>query len=154
MGLIYTAKISIEKLWFPAMQRFRSKIDWWVMGFVICLTGMLIQLLLTMYAKGTMVEYPEHTAVYVLTIAMIWWPVWTTRYTVANGQLNIRCMWLNRNIPMADIQGVSPTSNSVSSPALSLDRLKVDYLKDGKIKSVLVSPKDKQGFTSLLMSKI
>lgn len=124
------------------------------MGFVICLTGMLIQLLLTMYAKGTMAEYPEHTAVYVLTIAMIWWPVWTTRYTVANGQLNIRCMWLNRNIPMADIQGVSPTSNSVSSPALSLDRLKVDYLKDGKIKSVLVSPKDKQGFTSLLMSKI
>ncbi|ENV84322.1 hypothetical protein F941_00242 [Acinetobacter bouvetii DSM 14964 = CIP 107468] len=154
MGLIYTAKISIEKLWFPAMQRFRSKIDWWVMGFVICLTGMLIQLLLTMYAKGTMAEYPEHTAVYVLTIAMIWWPVWTTQYTVANGQLNIRCMWLNRNIPMADIQGISPTSNSVSSPALSLDRLKVDYLKDGKIKSVLVSPKDKQGFTSLLMSKI
>lgn len=153
MGLIYTAKISIEKLWFPAMQRFRSKIDWWVMGFVICLTGMLIQLLLTMYAKGTMAEYPEHTAVYVLTIAMIWWPVWTTQYTVANGQLNIRCMWLNRNIPMADIQGISPTSNSVSSPALSLDRLKVDYLKDGKIKSVLVSPKDKQGFTSLLMSK-
>ncbi|WP_026253438.1 PH domain-containing protein [Acinetobacter bouvetii] len=136
------------------MQRFRSKIDWWVMGFVICLTGMLIQLLLTMYAKGTMAEYPEHTAVYVLTIAMIWWPVWTTQYTVANGQLNIRCMWLNRNIPMADIQGISPTSNSVSSPALSLDRLKVDYLKDGKIKSVLVSPKDKQGFTSLLMSKI
>ena len=153
MGLIYTAKISIEKLWFPAMQRFRSKIDWWVMGFVICLTGMLIQLLLTMYAKGTMAEYPEHTAVYVLTIAMLWWPVWTTRYTVANGKLNIRCMWLNRNIPMADIQGVSPTSNSVSSPALSLDRLKVDYLKDGKIKFVLVSPKDKQGFTSLLMSK-
>ena len=53
------------------MQKFHTKIDWWVLGFLIAMTGLLVQLLFTMYAKGTMVEYPEHTIVYILTIAVI-----------------------------------------------------------------------------------
>lgn len=107
------------------MQKFYSKIDWWVLGFLIAVTGLLVQLLLTMYAKGTMVEYPEHTAVYVLTIAVLWWPVFNTRYSIQNDTLTIRCMFLKWVIPLANIQQISKTSNPISSPALSLDRLKI-----------------------------
>lgn len=128
------------------MQKFHTKIDWWILGFLIAMTGLLIQLLFTMYAKGTMVEYPEHTTVYILTIAVIWWPVLNTRYIVQDEVLTIHSLFLKWRIPVANIQKVSKTNNSISSPALSLDRLKIEYMKDGKIKQVLVSPRDQQAF--------
>ena len=132
------------------MQKFRSKKDWWILGFIIAMTGLLIQLLLTMYAKGTMAQYPVHTLTYVLTIAVLWWPVWNTQYRVEADQLVITCMFLTWKIPLSSIQQVSPSTNSVSSPALSLDRLRIDYLKEGKAKFVLVSPKDKTAFCQAL----
>lgn len=128
------------------MQKFHSKIDWWILGFVIAMTGLLVQLLFTMYAKGTMVEYPEHTMVYIFTIAVLWWPVFSTAYTIGNNTLVIRSMFLKWVIPLENIKTVSKTNNSISSPALSLDRLKIEYLKDGKMKQILVSPRDQQGF--------
>jgi len=128
------------------MQKFHTKIDWWILGFLIAMTGLLIQLLYTMYAKGTMVEYPEHTAVYILTIAVIWWPVFNTRYIIENEALIIHSLFLKWHIPLKNIQNISKTNNSISSPALSLDRLKIEYMKDGKIKQVLVSPRDQQAF--------
>ena len=132
------------------MQKFRSKKDWWVIGFIIAMTGLLLQLLFTMYAKGTMSQYPIHTVTYVLTIAVLWWPVVNTQYRIEQNCLVITSMFLKWTIPLADIQKVSPSNNSVSSPALSLDRLKVDYQKDGTVKSVLVSPKDQQKFKQAL----
>ena len=106
------------------MQKFHSKIDWWILGFVIAMTGLLVQLLFTMYAKGTMVEYPEHTMVYIFTIAVLWWPVFSTTYAIGNNTLTIRSMFLKWVIPLENIKTVSKTNNSISSPALSLDRLK------------------------------
>ena len=132
------------------MQKFHSKIDWWILGFVIAMTGLLVQLLFTMYAKGTMVEYPEHTMVYIFTIAVLWWPVFSTTYAIGNNTLTIRSMFLKWVIPLENIKTVSKTNNSISSPALSLDRLKIEYLKDGKMKQILVSPRDQQGLCKKL----
>lgn len=132
------------------MQKFHSKIDWWVLAFLICMTGLLVQLLLTMQAKGTMEAYPVHTAVYLLTIVVIWWPVWNTRYRVSEDCLTIRCLFLSWRIPLAQIQKVSPSNNSVASPALSLNRLKIDYQQDGVNKFVLVSPRHQDKFCAAL----
>ena len=132
------------------MQKFRSKKDWWILGFIIAMTGLLLQLLLTMYAKGNMVQYPVHTFTYVLTIVVLWWPVWSTQYRIEAEQLVIISMFLTWKIPLSAIQKISPSSNSVSSPALSLDRLRIDYQKQGKAKFILISPKDKQAFTLAL----
>lgn len=132
------------------MQKFRSKKDWWILGFIIAMTGLLLQLLLTMYAKGNMAQYPVHTFTYVLTIAVLWWPVWNTQYRIEAEQLVITSMFLTWKIPLSAIQKISPSNNSVSSPALSLDRLRIDYQKQGKAKFILISPKDKQAFTQAL----
>lgn len=132
------------------MQKFRSKKDWWILGFVIAMTGLLLQLLLTMYAKGSMAQYPVHTLIYVLTIAVLWWPVWSTQYRIEEEQLVVSSMFLTWKIPLSTIQKISPSNNSVSSPALSLDRLRIDYQKQGKAKFILISPKDKQAFTQAL----
>mgnify|MGYP001575429294 FL=1 len=132
------------------MQIFRSKIDWWVLGFLICLTGLLLQLLLTMQAKGTLLQFPVHAAVYVMTMAFVWWPAWNTKYTVDEEYLSIRCLFLTWKIKRSEIQSISKTNNSVASPALSLKRLKVDYLKEGESKFVLVSPRNQQAFCDAL----
>lgn len=128
------------------MQKFSSKKDWWVVAFVICLSGLLIQLLLTMQSRGTLITYPLHTATYVFTVVIMWWTLFNTRYVIENNQLFIRCLFIKWQIPLADIQRVSKTNNSMASPALSLDRLKIEYSKNGQNKVVLVSPKYKQEF--------
>ncbi|KAF1015411.1 MAG: hypothetical protein GAK29_04567 [Acinetobacter bereziniae] len=135
------------------MQKFRSKIDWWVLGFLIAMTGLLIQLLFTMYAKGTMAEYPEHTAVYILTIAVIWWPALNTRYIIQENSLTIHCLFLKWNIPLANIQKMTPSHDSIASPALSLDRLKIEYIKEGEHKQILVSPRNRQAFIEAVQTK-
>ena len=132
------------------MKKFRSKKEWWVLAFVICMTGLIVQLLVTMYAKGNILAYPVHAATYMLTVIVLWWPILNTRYIVDDEYLIIHSMFLKWKIKRSDIQGISTTNNSVASPALSLDRLKVDYIKDGKAKFVLISPKAKTAFLTAL----
>lgn len=118
------------------------------------MTGLLLQLLITMFTKGTAYQFPVHTAVYVITILVLWWPVFNTKYTIKAGQLTIRCLFLRWSIPLSDIQKVSVTNNSVASPALSLDRLKIDYLKDGKAKFILVAPRNKAKFCEAIEQQL
>lgn len=132
------------------MQTFRSKKDWWILGFIIAATGILLQMLWSMQLRGTLEEYPEHGIVYALVIVMMWWPVVNTRYVVTQDYLIIHSMFLKWTILRNQIQNITPSNNPLSSPALSLDRLKIDYQKDGKNKSVLISPKDKQKFIKVL----
>ena len=133
-----------------SMQVFRSKKDWWLVAFLICMSGLLLQLLLTMQAKGTMQQYPLHTAVYVLTIIILWWPLWSTRYVVDNGVLTIKSLWLSWQIPLSTIRSIQPTEHSIIAPALSLKRLRIDYTEDGVQKFILVSPKDQAAFIKVL----
>ena len=135
------------------MHVFRSKKDWWLLAFLICMSGLLLQLLLTMQAKGTMVQYPVHTAVYILTIILIWWPVWSTRYIVQDGQLTIKSLWLSWQIPLHTIQQIQPTDHSEIAPALSLKRLKVSYTLAATEKYVLISPKDPEGLIQAIQAQ-
>ena len=73
-------------------------------------------------------------------------PVWLligTRYLLDDEQLTIFCGPFRWRVPLAEISAVTPTRNALSSPALSLDRLRIDY---GKGCSVLIAPTDKSGF--------
>lgn len=132
------------------MQTFRSKVDWWVFGFIVAMSGLLIQLLFTMYAKGAMQEYPEHTTVYILTVILLWLPLLTTRYVIKDHTLTIRTLIFKWVIQLDDIQKISRTDHLDVSPALSLDRLKIEYVKNGKNKQVMISPRNQQGFSNAL----
>ena len=132
------------------MQKFRSKMDWWFLGFIIAMSGLLAQLILTTNGKGILMQNLLFVVVYALTIVLLWWPLWSTRYVVDQEQLTIRSLCFKWIIPLSAIQSVSETDNSISSPALSLDRLKIEYLKQGQTKTILVSPKDKVTFKAAL----
>ncbi len=76
------------------------------------MSGLLIQLLLTMQAKGTMQQYPVHTAVYVLTVLILWWP-FNTRYQITETHLNTRSMFVRWCIPLADDSARQPKSGFI-----------------------------------------
>jgi len=46
-------------------------------------------------------------------------------------------------VPIADIVRITPTTNALSSPALSLDRLRIEY---GRGSAIMISPRDKDQF--------
>lgn len=73
-------------------------------------------------------------------------PIWlwrSTCYTLQAGQLVVQSGPFKWRIPVKDITGVSATSSPLSSPALSLDRLRIDY---GPGASLMISPREKERF--------
>jgi uncharacterized membrane protein YeaQ/YmgE (transglycosylase-associated protein family) len=78
------------------------------------------------------------------TVLLLTYPLY---YKVTASELIIRCgIWLKQHIPLSAIDLVTPDRNPAGSPAWSLDRLRVDYRKDGRHSSVLISPIDKLSF--------
>ncbi len=72
-------------------------------------------------------------------IALMLMPFFGTKYTLSNNQLLIDNGFSTQRIELTDITYIAPTRNMISAPALSLDRLEIEY----KNKKVLISPKDK-----------
>jgi len=75
-------------------------------------------------------------------------------YEITTSALKIRSgILLRYTIPLSSIVHVVPTRNPVSSPAWSLDRLRIEYLKDSKKRIILISPKDKKTFIRELIAR-
>jgi hypothetical protein len=85
---------------------------------------------------------------------LIAWIVLGTRYEVGDGVLLARSGPFRFRVPLDGLREVRPTSNPLSSPALSLDRLRIDYEAGGRARWLLVSPKDKEGFLRALRDAI
>lgn len=67
----------------------------------------------------------------------------TTAYTVDRESLRIKCgFFIDKSINISGIQKISESYNPLSSPAASLDRLRIVY-RGGEI---LISPKEKSDF--------
>lgn len=92
----------------------------------------------------------QHLFIYSLVILVIWLPVFNTYYVVENNTLIIKSLVFRWKININDITQIEPTHNPLSSPALSLDRLKIYYMKNGRMTTVMISPKDKEGFLNAL----
>lgn len=79
-------------------------------------------------------------------LASVGLPIWvllTTDYRVEGPTLAIRSGPFKWKVPLSEIDSVRESRSWLSSPALSLRRLEVRY---GAGKSILVSPKDREGF--------
>ncbi|WP_298633651.1 PH domain-containing protein [uncultured Umboniibacter sp.] len=86
----------------------------------------------------------------IVTVSAVGLPIWlilSTYYLVEGETLNIRSGPMKVSIPLGDIHSVTPSRSMLSAPALSLKRLKIGY---GKGKTILVSPKDVEGFKSAI----
>ena len=75
----------------------------------------------------------------------------TTNYRIDGKNLKIKCgLFTNILVDIDTLRRISETNNPISSPATSLDRLELKYQKNNKIETVLISPKDKEGFIKMV----
>ncbi|QLA80029.1 hypothetical protein EXV95_04860 [Acidovorax sp. JMULE5] len=87
-------------------------------------------------------------AIVALTLLLLpLWLVLDTNYTLTADELLIRSGPFRWRIALGDMREVSPSNSWISSPALSLDRLRIRY---GADRSILVSPREKQRFIDAL----
>ncbi len=122
---------------------YRSTIDTWLLA--VSIAAVSICLLLIFFAL-TAAPVEQRWLILISAIVGISIPLWfllSTTYTLAPGRLIIRSgpfKWIHNP---ADIKHVTPTRNPLSSPVLSLDRLRIEFNDN---RSVMISPADKEGF--------
>ena len=126
--------------------RFVSKVDGWMIPvMVVVIAGTIWALIAVMITETPWPVRIVVAAVTALVVVLLFSIFTRTYYTVTHGELRVVSGPFKRTIALSDITGIEPSRNPLSSPALSLDRLKVSY---GKKKFVLISPADKAGFLS------
>ncbi len=101
---------------------------------------------------GRTAELPWGIGALVLLLGVYFGLVFPLRYGVDDTHLLVRFGICCQRIPLADIREVYPTRSALGSPALSLDRLHVQY-GDGFFKGVMISPADRDGFLDDLAQK-
>ncbi len=130
--------------------KFRSKIDWWLLLIFVVITANIIFKIYQEVHHSSMGTNFSHLIIYSLVIVVIWFPIFSTYYVVENSTLVIKSLVFRWKINIDDITQIEPTHNPLSSPALSLDRLKISYMKNGRMTSIMISPKEKEDFISAL----
>ncbi|WP_343568227.1 PH domain-containing protein [Acinetobacter sp.] len=130
--------------------RFRSKIDWWLLLIFVVITANIIFKIYQEVHHSSIGTNFSHLMIYSLVILVILLPIFSTYYVVETNILVIKSLIFRWKINIDDITQIEPTHNPLSSPALSLDRLKISYMKNGRIAKVMISPKDKEGFLNTL----
>lgn len=126
---------------------FRSKIDAWFIWVVGLATAISIWSLAPQLAESSPGETWLGFAALLVVIGLPGWLMLNTRYRVDLVELTVTSGPFRWRIPLKDIESVEPSRSAISSPALSLDRLKIYY---GNGKQLQVSPLDQQGFLEAL----
>jgi hypothetical protein len=80
----------------------------------------------------------------ILFTAFVLWVLYGTRYTLTDKALIVQSGPFRWVIDLEAIIEISPTRNSLSSPACSLDRLHIHYRPNPS--GLMISPLDKEGF--------
>ncbi|KQE93024.1 PH domain-containing protein [Acinetobacter lactucae] len=134
--------------------KFRSKIDWWLLLIFIVTTAIIVMKIYEENHNYSLASNFPHLIFYSLIILVIWLPIFNTYYVVENNTLIIKSLVFRWKININDITQIEPTHNPLSSPALSLDRLTIYYMKNGEVTSVMISPKDKESFLQAINKRL
>lgn len=135
--------------------RFHSKIDAWLK--VVLAAAVIVQLgvcLLVGLEGGTLAALSVWVTGLVLDAAIFGIFVVPMYYEITPSDLLVRSGVLRWHVPLTGIESIRPTHNPLSAPALSVDRLQVDYRSNGSRKTVLISPVDRSGFLERLATSV
>jgi len=133
-------------------KRFRSKIDLWIL--VVLVLGLVAQsyaMVAVISSNSPLSAKYTMAATTVLLFLLIGSILIGTVYTVTDRELRIRCGPIRKSIRREEIHRIYETRSPLSSPALSLDRLRIEY---GRGRSVMISPADKKEFLAAMDSEI
>ncbi len=121
---------------------YKSAVSWWLWA-LVAIPVMITSIISVM--DGELAVLLIHALVTLLVGHLFF----TTYYIVEKNTLTVKSsVLINIKIDIATIRKITETNNPLSSPALSLDRLWIDYGKNG---AVMISPEDKEGFIRQIM---
>jgi hypothetical protein len=123
------------------MKVFKSKIDWW---FGLALVYPIFLSIMSML-EGEWIGLLGLVVVVMLVLIFSK----TTRYIINENQLIVKSTWIvNERIDISKITKIEKSNSILSSPALSLDRLRIRY---NRFDEILISPKEKKEFIDVLL---
>lgn len=132
---------------------YRSKVDWWLgllLGGTVVYT---IFLAIEPIVKGQGIEWL--TMISMIFILLIVLPLFAIKYVFYSEHLVVSCgIYGKERVPYKTISNVKETKNPLSSAAMSLDRIQIDYTENGRHQMVLISPVRKKEFISKLEEKM
>ena len=124
---------------------YRSKVDWWLGLLLGGSVGFMVYLTLMPIVKGEGVEWViTISTIFVLLLVL---PLFAMKYVLYSEHLYVSCgIYGKIRVPYEAISSVKATHNPLSSAALSLDRIQIDYTENGYHQMVLISPVRKKEF--------
>ena len=136
-----------QDLYFP------SKRDEWIealilLGVLVSLAGGIVSLIV-MGASWT--EMILAGSLLLGMDSLMLWVLYGTGYTITSERLLIRCGPMSFGVRLESIEFIFPTRSPWSSPACSLDRLRIVYGLSQQ--SIMISPEDKSGFLSAIVQQ-
>ena len=129
-----------------APDTFRSKVDTWLLA-VLAAAAIVALVAVGLSAIAGEMPWFAGLATLLVSAALPVWIVASTRYELSDASLRVDCGPFRWRIAIADIRTVTPTRSPLSSPALSLDRLRIEY---GAGRAIMISPSDKDAFMRAL----
>lgn len=124
---------------------YRTKIDWWL-GILLGGTMVLmLYIVIEPLIQGEGIQLGM-TIVSVITLLIVL-PLFFIKYTFYSTHLLISCgIYGKERVEYHLIRQMKETKNPISSAAMSLDRLQIDYMEKGYHQTVLISPVRKKEF--------
>jgi len=124
---------------------YRSKVDLWLGLLLGGSVGYMVYLTLVPIIKGEGVEWViTISTIFILLLIL---PLFAIKYVLYSEHLYISCgIYGKIRIPYDAISNIKATHNPLSSAALSLDRIQIDYTENGYHQMVLISPVRKKEF--------
>lgn len=122
---------------------YKSKVDWWMAIILIFLPVWSIGMTIFLYSSNNETEGQFALVITAAIFILYFVFVFPIKYKLGEEQLIIRFGLIHSSIPYKSIKSVKPSRNPLSAPALSLDRLAIDF---GKFLPALISPVNKQDF--------
>ncbi len=130
---------------------FRSKRDGWFVAVVWLACGLLVGTAwLPLAADDLGWSQLLLVLVQVGAAAFMLWVLYGTSYRIGERDLSVRSGPFRWRIPLDAIVSVEPTRNPLSSPACSLDRLRIVQRTGARERKIMISPTEKSEFLDAL----
>jgi len=131
--------------------RFESKRDLWIVLLMRVMPAFALAVIGSVwYRQHGDWRGPAAGAVVLIIVELFFveYILRSTYYEIDGDTLFVHSSFITWRVPIREIRSVTPTRNPSSSPALSLDRLRIEYGH----KVILISPADRERFMAALRS--
>lgn len=131
---------------------YRSAVDWWLGLILICALLMVVWFAIEPMIEEGRMDWFSFVIMILVTIIIV--PLFQIKYVLYEEHMLISMGFYGKvRIKYQDITKMQKTFNPLSSAALSLKRIQIDYVENGMHRMILISPKNRDEFMKILVEK-